>query len=96
MEIADLGIVSYAGITALCLVAGLIVKLIPSAADEIIPVVCAVVGIVLGLVGFFCGVPDFPAEDPLNAAAVGAMSGLAATGIHQAAKQLSSKIGGAN
>ncbi|WP_366776160.1 phage holin family protein [uncultured Gemmiger sp.] len=33
-------------------------------------------------------VPDFPATDPLTAVAVGIVSGLAATGINQAVKQL--------
>ncbi|MEE1497332.1 MAG: enolase, partial [Clostridium sp.] len=32
--------------------------------------------------------PDFPAQDVINAAAVGIASGLAATGINQAVKQL--------
>jgi len=32
--------------------------------------------------------PDFPAGDPLTAAAVGITSGLAATGVDQAWKQL--------
>jgi hypothetical protein len=33
------------------------------------------------------GVPDFPATDPLTAAAVGGASGLAATGLDQITKQ---------
>ena len=37
------------------------------------------------------GVPDFPATDSLTAVAVGIVSGLAATGINQAAKQLFGK-----
>ena len=32
--------------------------------------------------------PDFPATDYITAAAIGIVSGLAATGAHQAAKQL--------
>ena len=38
--------------------------------------------------GLYLGLPDFPAHDPLTALAVGIVSGLAATGINQAAKQL--------
>ena len=34
-------------------------------------------------------VPDFPAGDPVTALAVGIVSGFAATGVNQAAKQLS-------
>ena len=44
---------------------------------------------VLGLVGLYLGLPDFPAADPVTALAVGIVSGLAATGINQMAKQLS-------
>ena len=32
--------------------------------------------------------PDFPANDVINAAAIGVVSGLAATGINQIGKQL--------
>ena len=39
------------------------------------------------LAGMFI-MPDFPAQDVINAAAIGIVSGLAATGINQAAKQL--------
>jgi hypothetical protein len=35
--------------------------------------------------------PDFPAADYINAAAIGGASGLAATGIDQIAKQMSAK-----
>ena len=38
-----------------------------------------------------CVIPDFPASDPITAVAVGIVSGLAATGAHQAVKQLSCK-----
>lgn len=41
-----------------------------------------------GWPGLYLGLPDFPAHDPLTALAVGIVSGLAATGINQAAKQL--------
>ena len=39
-------------------------------------------------------IPDYPAGDPITAAAVGIVSGLAATGLHQAAKQLGKEAGG--
>lgn len=38
-----------------------------------------------------CVIPEFPASDPITAVAVGIVSGLAATGAHQAVKQLSGK-----
>ena len=42
--------------------------------------------VALGIVALYI-MPDFPAGDPITAAAIGAVSGFAATGIHQAAKQ---------
>ena len=53
-----------------------------------LPVICGVAGIILGLAALYFGMPDFPAHDPINAAAIGAVSGLAATGINQIGKQL--------
>ena len=44
-------------------------------------------GMVLGIAGMFV-MPDFPADDVITAAAVGMASGLAATGVNQAKKQL--------
>ena len=35
--------------------------------------------------------PEFPATDVINAAAIGIVSGLAATGAHQVIKQASKK-----
>ena len=40
--------------------------------------------------------PGFPADDPLTAIAVGIVSGLAATGSHEIAKQLSVKTDESN
>lgn len=85
----DFGIATVAAVTALCYIVGLIVK--ASGLDnKWIPIICGVSGVVLGLVSLYIGVPDFPAADPLTAAAVGAVSGLAATGMDQAVKQISS------
>lgn len=53
-----------------------------------IPLICGVLGIGLGIAALYLGVPDFPATDPLTAAAVGGASGLAATGADQVFKQL--------
>lgn len=83
----DFGIATVAAVTALCYIVGLIVR--ASGLDNRwIPIICGVSGIVLGLASLYLGVPGFPATDPLTAAAVGAVSGLAATGVDQAVKQL--------
>ena len=83
----DLGIANVASITAICYIAGMIVKA-SKLDDKWIPAICGVLGIILGAVAFAIGTPDFPATDYLTACAVGAVSGLAATGIDQTIKQL--------
>lgn len=53
--------------------------------------ICGGVGLILGVVAWAMDVPDFPAHDWLNAAAVGIVSGWAATGLNQSVKQFSDK-----
>ena len=87
-NIVNIGIASVAAITVICYLVGLIVKA-SGLNDKYIPICCGVAGAVLGLAGLYLGLPDFPAADPVTALAVGIVSGLAATGINQMAKQLS-------
>ena len=86
--IANVGIASVAAITVICYLVGLIVKA-SGLNDKYIPICCGVAGAALGVAGLYLGLPDFPAADPVTALAVGIVSGLAATGINQMAKQLS-------
>lgn len=86
-NIGNIGIASVAAITVICYLAGLIAKALPLD-DRYIPIVCGVCGAVLGVAGLYLGLPDFPANDPLTALAVGIVSGLAATGANQVFKQL--------
>lgn len=83
----DFGIANVAAITVLCylIAAGLKAT---SLDNKWLPVVCGVTGMILGIAALYLGIPDFPASDPLNAAAIGAVSGFAATGINQVGKQL--------
>lgn len=84
----DFGIATVVAITALVYIICLCVK--ASVLDnKWIPVVAGVSGVILGILALYIGVPDFPAADPMTAAAVGGVSGLAATGLHQVKKQLS-------
>lgn len=84
----DFGIATVVAITALVYIICLCVK--ASVLDnKWIPVIAGVSGVILGIVALYIGVPDFPATDPMTAAAVGGVSGLAATGLHQVKKQLS-------
>ncbi len=82
----DFGITGVAAITALCFLLGQAVK----AAGHMckwIPVLCGGAGCILGIVGWQV-IPGFPAGDPISAAAVGTVSGFAATGVHQVCKQI--------
>lgn len=88
MDISSLGITGVAAITVICLLIGQGVK--ASGLDnKFIPIICGICGAVLGVAGMFI-MPDFPATDYITAAAVGIVSGLAATGANQAIKQLGS------
>ena len=88
MDIFGIGIASVAAISVICYLAGLIVKATPWDNNKLIPIVCGVLGGILGVAAYMLGMPEFPAADYLTAAAVGIVSGLAATGINQAVKQL--------
>ena len=86
MDISSFGIAGVAAITVICYLIGQGVK--ASGLDnKWIPVIVGACGGVLGVAGMFL-MADFPAGDVLTAAAVGIVSGLAATGVNQAGKQL--------
>lgn len=86
MDLSSFGIASVAVITVICYLIGQVVK-VSGVDNKWIPIVVGVAGGVLGVVGMHL-MPDFPAQDYLTAVAVGIVSGLAATGIDQVAKQL--------
>lgn len=82
----DFGITGIAAITVLCYLAAQGVK--ATALDnKWLPVICGVLGGILGVVGMYV-MPDYPATDIVTAAAVGVVSGFAATGVNQVYKQL--------
>ena len=85
MDITQMGTVL--AIVVICYLVGLIAKQSSKVKDEIIPAIVGVCGGILGVVGMFV-MPDFPANDVLNAIAVGIVSGLASTGVNQVYKQL--------
>lgn len=85
----DWGIASVAGITVVAFLVGYIWKTIDILPDKWVPAICGVVGMILGIVAYLIKMPDFPAGDIINAAAVGIVSGFAATGVHQVYKQIS-------
>jgi uncharacterized protein YebE (UPF0316 family) len=82
----DFGIAGVAAITVVVYIIGLAVKA-TNIDNKWIPVICGIVGGALGVVGMMY-MPDFPATDYITAAAVGIVSGLAATGANQVVKQM--------
>ncbi len=82
----DFGITGIAAITVLCFLAAQGAK--ATALDnKWLPVICGVLGGALGVIGMYI-MPEYPATDWITAAAVGVVSGLAATGVHQMYKQV--------
>lgn len=86
----DFGIGSVVAITVITYLIGMGCKSFEKLDNKFIPVICGLVGAVLGVVGMQT-MADFPAKDVLNAVAVGIVSGLASTGANQIGKQLSGK-----
>ena len=72
-------------IIVICYLIGIGAKLIPGIKDNYIPVIVGVFGGIL-VVGLYV-IPDFPANDILNAISVGIVSGLASTGVNQIYKK---------
>lgn len=80
-------IATVACITVCCYLVGIAVKAY-GRIDKWIPVIVGAVGAVLGVVGMYT-IKEFPAQDVLNAIAIGIASGLASTGANQVVRQLS-------
>ena len=74
------------GITVICYLLGLGVKLTPLS-DRLIPLCCGLAGGLLGALAMLW-MPGYPADNLIDALAVGIASGLAATGWDQLGKQL--------
>ena len=81
--------VAFPAIVVICYLAGVICKVVGNGKiDKFIPIICGVLGAILGVVVFYT-IPNFiPAENWLVALDIGIVSGLSATGINQIAKQL--------
>ena len=86
MNIADLGIVAVPVITVVVFLIAELIKAI-GLDNRWVPVICGFSGGILGMAAMFL-MPDYPAADYITAAAVGIVSGLAATGAHQVYVQL--------
>lgn len=86
MDTTSFGIGAVAVITIICYLIGQAVK-VTSLDNKYIPVIVGICGGLLGVPGMLL-MPDFPATDYMTAVAVGIVSGLAATGVNEAVKQI--------
>lgn len=82
----EFGIANVVAITVIVYIIGTGIKA-TNLDNKWIPVICGVAGMVLGIAALCIGMPDFPATDPMTAAAIGGASGLAAVGVNQIGKQ---------
>lgn len=81
-----LGFTSIPAIVIICLLIAQAIKT-TKLDNKYLPVICGCLGGVLGVVAMYV-MADFPADDVFTAAAVGIVSGFAATGVNQVKKQL--------
>lgn len=84
MDISTMGTVL--AIVVITYLVGVGVKLIPKITNDAIPVIVGIAGGIFGVIGMYV-MPDFPANNILDAMAVGIVSGLASTGVNQIYKQ---------
>ena len=80
-------IITLPAIIVISYLVGMACKAIDSVPDKLIPVIVGTAGAILGIVGLYT-MKDFPADNILNALAIGIASGLASTGANQIVKQL--------
>lgn len=78
------GVASVVAITVICYLVGMGFKA-STINHDYIPVIVGICGAILGIIGMYV-MPEFPANNIIDALAVGIVSGLAATGINQITK----------
>lgn len=82
----DFGSITILSIAIIAYICGMIARALPLE-NKWIPIVCGLCGMALGILALYI-MPDFPANNIIDAAAVGIASGLTATGADQLYKQL--------
>lgn len=80
-------ITAIPAITVICLLGAQAMKSWTPLDNKHLPALCGLLGLVLGAVSFFLIPGYIPADNALVAAAIGAVSGWAATGANQVIKQ---------
>ena len=86
--------ITIPAIVTLVYLAAYFLKLIPGEViNKLIPAICGTLGLILGVVCYYT-LPGFiPAENWITAAAIGIVSGFAATGVNQVYKQITKNHG---
>lgn len=87
IEMDITSVTTVVAIVVITYLIGLGAKAIPQVKDNYIPIIVGIAGSILGVIGMYV-IPDFPANDILNAIAVGIVSGLSSTGVNQIYKQV--------
>jgi peptidoglycan/LPS O-acetylase OafA/YrhL len=90
LDTGTFGFAPVMAITVICYLAAVLLKATPLD-NKWLPVICGFCGAILGAIAMLIGMQGFPAADWLTAIAIGIVSGLAATGVHQIGKQLGGK-----
>ena len=85
MDITQIG--TSLAIIVICYLIGLTAKAVDGVKDNYIPVIVGCAGGILGAAGMYV-MQDFPANNIMDAIAVGIVSGLASTGVNQIYKQV--------
>lgn len=85
-------ILGFAAVPAIVVIVYLLAQLYKGVVQseklvQLIPPLCGLAGLVLGVVCYFVTPDAIPADNIIAAAAIGAASGFAATGVNQALKQ---------
>lgn len=83
----DFGVVSIPAIIVIAYFVGESVKAYKNVDNKKILPIVGLVGIILGITGFYV-MPDYPAQDIITAAAIGAVSGMSSTWIDQFKKHV--------
>lgn len=74
-------------IMVICYLIGMMLHNVPKLDNKWIPCIVGIVGAILGIIGWKV-IQAYPADNILDAIAVGIVSGLASTGANQVIKQL--------
>lgn len=90
MEIDLSNVANVISITVITYCAGLGINASNIIDEKWIPFIVGVMGGILGIVGYNI-IPNYPANDIMDAISVGIVSGLASTGVHQVYKQVIKK-----